>query len=104
MDAITEERFRKLHESIYSRNCVGCCLHIVLDDDNITNDDIEFCLDFAKETPNKNWPDDNHADCVEMAELLLSLTVGERVGIMGLDPSDYDIEGVSLIDENATYL
>ena len=34
---------------LYQRNAVGCCLHIVLDDGNIKDKDVEFCINQAVE-------------------------------------------------------
>jgi hypothetical protein len=93
-----KERFDELYKSIYDRNCVGCCLHIVLDDHNIGKGSIEFCLDWAKTEPNPNYPNANHEDCRAMAELLLRATVKERIEWLKLDPSKYDADGEYLCD------
>jgi hypothetical protein len=57
--------------ALYERNCVGCCLHIVLDDDNIGDKSVEFCLEQAKAK--------GHADCQRLAELLLQMSKTQRL-------------------------
>jgi len=47
-DGLNREKLKKdlnkLHTMIYEDNCVGCCLHIVLDDQNYDRESIKFCL------------------------------------------------------------
>lgn len=50
----------------------GCCLHIVLDDGNISDGNIQWCLENA-----------NHGVCREVAELLLKLTEEGREVALG---------------------
>ena len=35
---------------MYVRSIVGCCLHVVLDDGNIEDSSVEFCIGFAQES------------------------------------------------------
>ena len=51
----------------------GCCLHIVLDDGNFQQDNVEWCLRHAE-----------HGICREVAELLLHLTEEGRQIAVGL--------------------
>jgi hypothetical protein len=51
----------------------GCCLHIILDDGNVRESDVLFCLENAK-----------HGICREVAELLLLLTEEGRETALGL--------------------
>ncbi len=57
-------------KSIYTRHCAGCCLHIVLDDTNVADGHVEFCLEKARER--------GHADCITAAEMLLAMTTTQR--------------------------
>ena len=38
-----------LVDRLYKRHSAGCCLHVVLDDDNCEDDDVDFCIGKAKE-------------------------------------------------------
>lgn len=51
-------------------NAVGGSLHIVLEDENIDNGHVQFCLDYARE-----HGDD---DGVKLAELLLKMSRTQR--------------------------
>lgn len=61
---------RPLVESLYNRHQAGCCLHIVLDDGNLADDDVEFCLLDALEL--------DHQDCAHLARLLLRMSRTQR--------------------------
>jgi hypothetical protein len=61
----------ELVQSIYSRGCDKGCLHIVLDDDNIKDKSVEFCIGVAEQA--------GHADCLELARLLLKLSKTQRI-------------------------
>ena len=52
-----------LMKAIYERNCVGCCWHIVLDDDNIEDGHVEYCIEYAAER--------GHEDCIALGPLML---------------------------------
>lgn len=52
---------------------VGGHLHIVLDDGNITDSDVRFCLDEARH--------DKCATCVKIAELLMQMSRTQRAKI-----------------------
>jgi hypothetical protein len=62
--------------AIYSRpdGGVGCCLHIVLDDENIRDSDVKLCLERAKER--------GHDDCLQVATLLLRMSKTQRKQIV----------------------
>ena len=51
-------------------NGVGGNLHIILDDGNVNDSDVIFCLDRAKET--------NDTDGVKIAEMLLQMSKTQR--------------------------
>lgn len=63
-------------KAVYERNGVGCCAHIVLDDDNVSNSDVQFCLEQAKEV--------NHLDCIQLCELLMQMSRTQRLKLGGL--------------------
>lgn len=58
-------------------NSVGGRLHIVLDDGNIRDSDIEWCINYAKEQ--------NDVDAVEIGNLLLKASKTERRKIIRAD-------------------
>lgn len=61
---------KDLIEAIYEISCVGGALHIVLDDGNLKDKDIQWCID------NSIKKCDNIVErvlCLECAKLLLSL-------------------------------
>lgn len=49
---------------------VGCCLHIVLDDRNLDNSSVDFCVQQAREH--------SHADCESLALMLRQMTITQR--------------------------
>jgi hypothetical protein len=59
-----------LMQTVYARNAVGCCLHILLDDGNIKNHHAEFCLKQARELA--------HADCIALAEKIVLMSQSQR--------------------------
>lgn len=50
---------------------VGCCLHIVLDDNNVDDSSVQFCLDWARSH--------KHPKCAEIALLLLAMSKTQRL-------------------------
>ncbi|MBX4215763.1 hypothetical protein KW797_02350 [Candidatus Parcubacteria bacterium] len=71
----TEKRVRlaALVRSLYARSCVGCCLHVVLDDGNIEDDDVAWSRDLAIER--------SCQECAVIADLLAEFTDAERWAI-----------------------
>lgn len=67
----------KLIMKIYEFNCVGANCHIVLDDQNIDDDDIEFCIGAAKENYHEQPKENNDAE-FECMNLFLTMTLDER--------------------------
>ena len=55
---------------LYERNPVGCCLHIVLDDGNVEDHSVEFCIDQAH--------DRGHEECLELAKILFRMSRTQR--------------------------
>lgn len=62
--------------SIYQRNGVGCCLHIVIDDGNVGDQSVQFCLEQAQAA--------GHEDCIAAAEMLLAMSKTQRSKVYGL--------------------
>ncbi len=44
---IPRDVYEDVH-ALYSRNSVGCCLHIVLDDGNVDESSVSFCERYAE--------------------------------------------------------
>lgn len=61
-------------EDIYKTSCVGCCMHITLDDNNFTDDNIDFCLRKAMENECHN--------CFCCASILSRLCKNQRKNIV----------------------
>jgi hypothetical protein len=72
------EEVRKLCDKYYYDNPSGGSLHIVLDDGNMGNHHLEFCLEEAR----KN----DDPDAVEIALKILDLTATERTKLFSLYP------------------
>lgn len=56
--------------ALYARHDAGCCLHIVLDDENCENVFVEQCIEFAIEA--------GHRDCEVLARALRSMSKTQR--------------------------
>lgn len=59
-----------LASAIYRRHGAGCCLHITLDDGNLRDADVKFCLDHAEKV--------GHVECAEVARKLLAMSKTQR--------------------------
>jgi hypothetical protein len=66
-----------LVKALYKKNPVGCCLHIVLDDGNIHNDDVDFCIDWAIKQ--------DHPECLKLAYLLRNMSRTQRNKLAGMN-------------------
>ena len=79
------EYVKRLVGRIQKRASSGGPLHIVLEDDNIDTHSIKWCLE-------NSIPKEKDAvlriDCQELAEILLTLTLEERIKYLGID-TDY---------------
>ncbi len=58
-------------QKVYDRSCVGCCMHIVLDDDNVDNNHVEWSLNKARER--------GHEDCIKLGEILMDMSKTQRL-------------------------
>lgn len=67
---VTIEEVLPMVDELYKRNPVGCCLHIVLDDDNLKDGDVLFCIHQAEAA--------GHTSCAELGEKLLQLSQTQR--------------------------
>ncbi len=72
-----------LIKKIYSRNGVGCCMHIVTDDYNLSTDSVQWCLNHATER--------NCQDCIDCAKVMLTLTVTARKKAINLAFKNSDV-------------
>lgn len=63
---------------IYEGSCAGCCWHITLDDGNVEDLHVEFCIAEAAR--------EGHPDCVALGPLMRAMTVAERAALT----LDYD--------------
>lgn len=61
---------------LYAKNRAGCCLHIVLDDGNVRDADVQFCVKYAQ--------DAGHPECEELARALLLMSKTQRLRLGGL--------------------
>lgn len=59
--------------ALYKARNSACCLHIVLENNNIDNSHIEFCLDTAFKA--------QHLDCSLLAKILMQMTKTQRLKI-----------------------
>jgi len=61
-----------LKHAIYAspQGGVGCCLHIALDDGNIDDSNLDFCVTFATER--------GHPDCLALATLMRRMSRTQR--------------------------
>lgn len=57
-------------EALYERSPTGCCLHIVLDDGNIEDSHVQFCIEYAVEN--------KHSECEVLARKLLMMSKTQR--------------------------
>lgn len=60
-----------LVQTVYAHSAVGCCLHIVLDDHNVEDGHVKFCLERAHEA--------QHHVCITLAEKLLRMSKTQRL-------------------------
>lgn len=73
MDKPTVPEVRPLVKALFAseHGSVGGCLHIVLDDGNVQDHDVQFCLDYAKEQ--------GCQQCMELAAILLKMSRTQRL-------------------------
>ena len=70
MTAVTVDEVFPLVRELYERNAAGGCLHIVLDDGNVEDDHVQFCIKHA---------DENECPrCYALGLILLTMTRDQR--------------------------
>jgi len=68
MKRLTVPQLRLLCQPL--KDQCGCCLHVVLDDGNVKDADVEFCVQWAKEK--------QHPYCELVALCLLTMSKTQR--------------------------
>ena len=63
----------RLRERIYARHAAGCCWHITLDDGNVGDSSVEFCIKYAEENPC------GHPECRELGPLMRRMSLTQRL-------------------------
>lgn len=73
--APTVEEALTLARAIYARpgGSAGCCLHLVLDDDNCRDGDVAFCVGAAFLA--------QHSDCLHLACMLAAMNEADREAV-----------------------
>lgn len=85
MDQINKaikKRILELVDIIYDYNCVGGALHIVLDDDNYEDNNIEWCINNSINEIKDNKERQIYLEC---AKLLLKLSYSDRIKLLEKD-------------------
>ena len=76
-------------DELYDISCVGGCLHIVVDDDNIENDHIQWCIE------NANPDDDDFTISVKIAHNMLTMSMKEKLLLVVRDSNNWpNCEGI----------
>lgn len=65
-----------LARAVYARHAVGCCAHNVLDDANVADRDVAFCVEEARAH--------QHADCILLCDALAKMTRTQRLRLRAL--------------------
>lgn len=73
-----------LADEVYKHNCVGGNLHIVLDDWNIEDENIDWCINHIKTQPNDDSTPEQLKAEMKCAEYLRGLTIEERNSAMAI--------------------
>lgn len=61
----------KWHELLYQEASAGCCLHVVVDDGNIDDASVNFCVEYAER--------EGHTFCRNLGRMIQQLPVSERI-------------------------
>lgn len=77
------EKAVELWDEVYEYNCVGGGLHVVLDDHNLSNDTIQWCIDESIGKNGLNDVEENRPGQIEAetecAKHLLTMTMAEKL-------------------------
>ena len=74
---MSDDELFKMINAYYAKpgNCTGGSLHIVLDDDNLEDHHVDFCIQWAK--------DANDADGVALGEAIRQIPEARRIELLG---------------------
>jgi len=75
-DTVRIMRAKALLQDFHDDWSNGCCLHIIVEDYNVTDDNIDFCLKLAIAR--------NHPECEKFARALKPLNEAERLHVLGI--------------------
>ena len=64
----------KMIQQLYNRHSAGCCLHVVLDDENLEDLHVDSCIEFAV----KN----HHSECELLARAIRQLNEEQRAQLL----------------------
>lgn len=105
IDTSTVREALQLVEAVYKHSCVGGNLHIVLDDNNIEDDNLDFCQSCIdrKGLPDPAWQragwgkteeDSPEQLAAEQAclDALRALTLDERASVLGLRDGCWELK------------
>ena len=73
---LTVPEVEPLVRALYHKHPMGCCLHIVLDDENVSDSNVRFCAQYAVEQ--------DHPSCYTLALILLSMSRTQRLKLGSL--------------------
>lgn len=83
----------KLADAIHSSpdGAVGSYAHIVTDDWNLEDSDIEFCIEYAHKNERENTCDEIRQVCLEFLNIMLTMSKDERYSAMALHEKYFDL-------------
>lgn len=84
MEQIKKQECIELIKMIYRHRAAGGCMHLVLDDDNVGDEDVDSCAKFITETAKEDDARNTWFHCIEMAvcALLRMMTEDERTELI----------------------
>lgn len=62
--------------ALYRRHGAGCCWHIVLDDGNVSDGNVAWCAEIARQ--------EGHPDCLALVDPLLRMSRTQRLKLYGM--------------------
>lgn len=65
---------KPLIAAIYARHSAGCCWHLVLDDGNVDDSAVEFCVNYAKTNRDCETP----VACCQLGGLMVRASMTQR--------------------------
>lgn len=73
MTKLTVDELIEAHKLKLRIDDGGCCWHSVLDDQNVKDTNVQYCIEYAK----VNYPD--HVDCLALAPLMERMSISQRI-------------------------